>query len=53
MLHEPIGMFGKKNAIQVAFEAESLEFLAHAATQSAINADWHGAVRESQKKWVS
>eukprot|EP00049_Salpingoeca_infusionum_P018811 m.358873 g.358873 ORF g.358873 m.358873 type:complete len:1618 (-) comp18327_c0_seq1:37-4890(-) len=49
MLHEPIGMFGKKNAIQVAFEAESLEFLAHAATQSAINSDWHGAVPERRK----
>ncbi|EGD73753.1 nudix-type domain-containing protein 9 isoform b [Salpingoeca rosetta] len=45
MLHSRNDMFNKKNAIRIAYDANSLAFLSHTATQSVINSDWYGQLK--------
>ena len=52
MLHAKIDLFKNKNAIQVAYEADSLMFLSHQATQSVVNRDWYGRLKSLTSWYV-
>uniref|UniRef100_UPI0031F5DB14 TRPM2 chanzyme n=1 Tax=Salpingoeca rosetta (strain ATCC 50818 / BSB-021) TaxID=946362 RepID=UPI0031F5DB14 len=52
MLHSKNDMFNKKNAINIAYDAKSLAFLSHPATQSVINADWYGHLKSVTSFWA-
>ena len=52
MLHARNDMFSKKNAIKIAYDANSLAFLSHPATQSVINTDWHGQIKSVDSFWT-
>lgn len=55
MLHTEIPMFSVKtrerNAIDVAFEADSSRFLAHPATQNLMTKDWYGRINTVTPWW--
>eukprot|EP00043_Microstomoeca_roanoka_P012869 m.125275 g.125275 ORF g.125275 m.125275 type:complete len:1533 (-) comp15614_c1_seq2:98-4696(-) len=52
MLHAKNPMFNKKNAINIAYDANSLAFLSHPAVQSVINTDWYGQLRSITSFWT-
>eukprot|EP00043_Microstomoeca_roanoka_P012871 m.125316 g.125316 ORF g.125316 m.125316 type:complete len:1141 (-) comp15614_c1_seq5:98-3520(-) len=51
MLHVKNSMFNKKNAINIAYDANSLAFLSHPAVQSVINTDWYGKLKTVTSFW--
>eukprot|EP00054_Salpingoeca_dolichothecata_P012515 m.69394 g.69394 ORF g.69394 m.69394 type:complete len:1427 (-) comp19982_c0_seq1:42-4322(-) len=51
MLHTPIPRFKRKNCLEVAYDADNLEFLSHPATQAVINNDWYDDIHHETPSW--